>query len=446
MEIRKLTPMIKAWVLASLLALSCDSSTPKPVENAPQSPETATDISFTRHYVDTRYGGNGRPGWVRAGDMDRDGDLDIVAGGGFALFLYENTGNASGWIRHGNLDGSGQMGANGGVLFDVDGDRDLDVVSATYKSDLGWWENPGGTPSDTPWRLHRFSGNVNGAYLHDIIRVDLDQDGVAAEFVAALHSGSYWHADIELKWFQPGVDPVQPWTSHVIEPGRNEGRAHGHAGIAAGDVDGDGDIDVAYSNGWYEASGDPSGSWKWRQVTDAYGISNTLLGDMDDDGDLDLVMSGGHHGQGVYWFENDANDQTVSWARHRISAVLGDIASRHRYERDASEHVHHPECLAVQDMDDNGDLDVVTCDLFFGGDSGEPGWDEEVHNIYLFENHGQGASWSKRKIVSNAFPSHLLQLVDLNEDGRIDLISEATGHSVVSYYENTTAGTTPPRP
>ena len=54
------------------------------------SPLTCAAFSFSRTYVDLDYGGNGRPGWVRAGDMDGDDDLDIVAGGGEALFVYEN--------------------------------------------------------------------------------------------------------------------------------------------------------------------------------------------------------------------------------------------------------------------------------------------------------------------------------------------------------------------
>ena len=382
-----------------------------------------TAFEFTQFYIDTNYGGNGKPGWVRAGDMDDDGDLDIVAGGGYALFVYENNGSARDWARHGNLDGSAQIGANGAVLFDVDGDTDLDVVCAEYYGELGWWENPGGPLTSHVWSFHTLSNESD--YLHDIIRVDLDQDGIAQEFVANLNQG-YWNANIKVKWYRPPADPTQLWEMHVVEGGRAEGSAHGHAGMDVGDVDLDGNVDLAYSNGWYEAPDDPSGTWIWHQITDVYGISNALLRDLDGDSDLDMVVTAGHHGSGAYWLGNPADPASDAWL---LNVIDGEI--------------HHPECLAVLDLDEDDDSDVVTCDLFFGEEPGEPGWDQEAHNIYVFENFGNSTTWGKQNVAPDSYPSHLLQMADMNQDGQLDIISESTGYSVVSYYENHTFESTP---
>jgi hypothetical protein len=69
--------------------------------------------------------------------MDGDGDIDLVSGGGRALFIYENSDKARNRRRYGNLDSTGKMGANRAALFDVDDDGDLDVISAKYYDDIG---------------------------------------------------------------------------------------------------------------------------------------------------------------------------------------------------------------------------------------------------------------------------------------------------------------------
>ncbi len=409
-------------LLGAVLCLPVLARAHMPSESAAApgaAPGPDSEPRFHRRYVDLDYGGNGKPGWVRAGDIDLDGDRDLVAGGGYALFVYENGGEADGWQRYGNLDATNQMGANGAELYDVDGDGDLDVVSALYYGNLGWWENPVPPLTGAPWVFHVLSNETR--YMHDLIRVDLDGDQVAEEFIANLNSG-YWNANITIKWYKPGPNPKSLWEQHTIEVNRSEGTPHGHAGLDVADIDGNGDLDLAYANGWYEGPTDPTHSWTWHEVTTEYGISNVLARDMDEDDDLDLIMGAGHHGEGVYWYEQPEGSPFGVWTEHAIDAQL-----------------HHPECLQSVDLATDGDVDIVTCDLFFGEASGEPNWDEEVHSIYLFENLPGADGWQESVLSPNSYPSHQLQIDDVNQDGEWDVISESAGTSVISYYENAMA-------
>jgi hypothetical protein len=367
-------------------------------------------FTFEQNYIDTQYGGNGRPGWVRAGDMDDDDDLDIVAGGGYGLFIYENDGSAGGWVRYGNLDGSAAIGANGAVLLDVDADDDLDIVCAQYYSYLGWWENPGGSLSHSSWSFHRLDNTGSNYFTHDVLLADLNHDGRAQEVVFNLISGS----NLKIQWFKPGANPKELWEKKIIESGRHHGNTN-HAGLDVGDIDQDANADLAYSNGWYEAPDVLTGIWTWHPVTSLNGISNTLLRDMDNDDDLDLIMSAGHYGRGVYWFAAPADPKVDPWQQNDIDDTI-----------------LHPEGLSVVDIDDDGDLEVITCDLDFSH------WDRQVHNLYIYENLSDSTVWEKQNIAPQSYASHQLQTVDINQDGRMDIISEGCGYSIVSYYENAT--------
>jgi len=380
------------------------TNTPTPTPDIPP----AANISFTQTYVDVAYGdGNDKPGISQAGDMDNDGDIDIVVVGGLGLYIYENEPSGS-WPRYGSLSEGFPLGpsTNAGILHDVDGDGDLDVIAGRRRSDgdndLAWWQNPGGALMTTIWPNYTIDDNLLGGFPTDLMLVDVDQDGqVEALFNYPKGFGS---ARINLSWYEIPTSPTLPlWPKTDIDIGRKQGPGKGHAGLDYGDIDGDGDQDIAYSNGWYRRDG---AAWTWLQVAPNSfpGVSSARLGDMDNDGDLDLVMSAGHDGIGVKYFENP------SWTEHDIAPTL-----------------KNPECLDVADLDGDSDLDVVTCDIDFNN------WTSQVHNLYVMTN--DGGAWNIINVAPNSYPNHILSLVDVNGDGDLDVISEGAGAPIVSYYE-----------
>ena len=121
-------------------------------------------------------------------------------------------------------------------------------------------------------------------------------------------------------------------------------------GIATGDIDGDGDLDLCIT-----AFGIDGGVWLWRNdgtgqfshdpALARQGIS-PCFGDVDNDGDLDLWL--GRAGTEMY-FENDGK---------------GRFTTNHAVAADSGQSVTH--CARVLDVDSDGDLDLLAFRLESG--------------------------------------------------------------------------------
>jgi len=429
-------------------------------------------FSFTAHEFNLEEPAN----WVRVGDMDNDGDQDIATG---TLILFLNNGGG-GWTRvdiietesNGeSLEDYELLDENGAFLHDVDGDGDLDLLKSKRYQDPGWVENPGtGSPRTIPdneqWKWYRLATGFDegggtyhkwwdnppkyGWFNHDLEAYDLDSDGKAEEFVH-LFQGAYINHYYQVHWFSPGASPKSLWESHTILPKTSMAGHHNQAGLSdsgaaysAGDMDNDGDLDFALSNGWAEnPGGDATGQWTWHQVSPDsilngdgkskisqyidqglyMGVSNTLFGDMDKDSDLDIVMSWGHHGYGIHWFENTGNPKnSASWTGHWVDSDL-----------------LCPEGLQLYDMDADSDLDIVAADLNFGNPPDNiPGeWTDDIHSVYIFENLGGNPLEFEKHIVYTGNPLHSFKLYDINQDGRMDIIGDGQADQTITYLENT---------
>ncbi len=377
--------------------------------------EQAAKFRFLRFYADPEFSEKGAPGFVRAADLDGDGDLDLAAGGSGQLVVYQTGGRVAEWHRFGGLDGTHSLSAHSAALCDVDGDGDPDLVSASSKSGIGWWENPE-TLSATPWTLHKGIG-TGGLFLRDLLQTDLDGDGKCNEFVAALTEPGSTAKTVTIKWFRipAGKDaPDASWEVHTVEAKRRIS-ARCFSGLAAGDIDRDGRVDIAFSNGWYRAPEDPSGAWSRHPVTDQEGISHTQLHDFDADGDLDIALAAGNGGRGLFLFSCPEKPAEGSWEKHTIDREIT-----------------CPQGLVVIDMDGDGDADIVSCSL----DPTCP--EKEKHHVYVYENRGTASepSWNRHDISSNSFPCLRVQVMDVDGDGKLDISGVSSATPIVSFYNN----------
>ena len=199
--------------------------------------------------------------------------------------------------------------------MDVDRDGDHDVVTTDRKGALRgcrWLENPGpGKAQAQPWENHFVGGRPNEVMFMTI--ADLDADQTDDLLVAARPKS--------LLFFRRAANVSSPWRLHTIRLPENTG---GSKGVAVGDIDRDGRQDIVFScegatgerSGvmWLSHGGSPTeGDWTPHEISGPAGIKFDRLEllDIDGDNDLDVLgceesqpVAGSRHGLGVFWYEN----------------------------------------------------------------------------------------------------------------------------------------------
>ena len=111
--------------------------------------------TFTEHVIST----SGRANFVYTADVDGDGDMDVLSASKYddKIAWYENDGSES-FTEH--VISRNANGAFSVHSADVDGDGDMDVLSASYNDDkIAWYENDG----SESFTEHAISTSANGA-------------------------------------------------------------------------------------------------------------------------------------------------------------------------------------------------------------------------------------------------------------------------------------------
>jgi len=313
-------------------------------------------------------------------DLDGDGDLDALSASLYdhKIAWYENLGDSS--FGPQQVIATYVLSARFVNAADLDGDGDADVLSASAGEDkIAWYENLGGGAFG-----HQRVITTDADYALSVHVTDVDSDG-DVDVISASYN------DDRIAWYENfggGVfGPPQIITDQAHGPWSTD--------VADLDNDGDGDVLCAASKNhkvsWYENLGDGTFG-DCRIIGYAYSTppihSPVHAADMDGDGDLD-VLSASDHYYSIFWFENLTGG--VFGPSQSIAGSADDVYS-----------------IRVADLDTDGDPDLLA------GSKQTLAW---------YENLG-ACSFGPQKLVTtqSVYPKSLCAS-DLDADGDLDVLS-----------------------
>jgi len=352
-------------------------------------------------FVDTHFP---YPRSVYAEDVDGDGDIDVLSaaeGPGDITWWENSDGTGTSWTEH-LVDGD-FSGAYSVYATDVDGDDDIDVLGAAIDADeITWWENTDGT--GTTWTEHLVDWNCNGAA--SVYATDVDGDGDTDVIGAAAF-------DDDIIWWRnlDGVGTV--WMKYIVDGNFDDCRS-----VYATDVDGDGDTDLlgaaTYDNDitWWENTDGVGSTWTEHLVDgDVSWASSVYATDVDGDGDTD-VLGTASNDHDVIWWENTDGAGT-DWTKHLVDGDFG-----------------LPNSVYATDVDGDGDIDVLAAASAVYVNMS---WWENTDSI--------GTSWTEHPIDKDFPQATSVYASDIDGDGDTDVLGtslydhDVAWWSVIGYAE-----------
>ena len=372
-----------------------------------QQPTESQSTQFERLVLTDAYYCDG----VAAGDIDGDGDADLVAG----PYWYEGPKFQAAHAFYEPVKLPPAESPSNSMFsfvydFSGDGHQDILVLGRVHKHPAVWYENPGDGASATDgyWKSHFAFHRIKG---ESPTLVDLDGNGIPQ---LICHWDGCWGS------VQPNpARPNEPWKFTPIEEPQDWPQFYHGEGV--GDLSGDGKLDLIINDGWYEQPSESESNPTWRfhrgKFSEDRGGAQMFAQDIDGDGDQDVISSVNAHGWGLAWYEQVGEEGSVAFREHTI---MGDRSQLEQYGVAFTQ----PHALALADINGDGLADIITGKRRWAhGPEGdiEPGAPPVVYWFELKRKADGSVEYVPHLIDDESGVGVQILATDLNGDGVTDV-------------------------
>lgn len=341
-------------------------------------------------------------------DLDNDGRNDIITIGGKKESVIFYKSNADNSFSKSVLIQDIHIRGDRIETSDIDKDGDLDLVAGINESDqlfITWMRNPLISAEQKEWEVIKigYQGTEKEgktAYIKDIGVADFNGDGELDVVTRTNILTRLFFQKSSTEW----SEPIK--LSH-----------HDHEGMDVGDLDGDGDPDIILNGFWYETPDDPLKDEFKQHVIDNKWFGQTegtwrddnasvKVTDVNGDGILDVLIS---HSEkpgypiSLYTASSHSDLKAGNWQETKIAEVFDFCQT-----------------LDADDIDNDGDVDVFAA-KFERDHQGEQWRNEPPYPVAVFYNvDGKGLTWEK--VILSEKGMYAGTLGDVGSDGDLDIV------------------------